>query len=556
MIPRHTNYYKKIKQITLLVGFILYTFTTSLSAVTINGRIVALGSNNSKFSVLLQINTNTGTDDLGGATMVLRFDTTAIQIPANPVNNVDYVFHNFSGGNYYPATVTKPLKNRIWVNIDLPFDYNNNGTIVAGSPEWTNVVTIHFSIVNQNLTPGLSWLLNSPFWGIYDADNLTIWDNGIFDGNFGLAVEVVDGWNIVSVPGINPNGQSVNDWWHYRDRNSSVYKLQGGYIPVNTTSPGEGYFMKHTGNRSYNTGDEWPENGIQIVPHNPIQAVAGWNLVGGYEEVIAITNLSTTPPGLILGPIYTFAGTYSIANQLEPGRGYLIHMAQSGRINFNSIFAESTYKIIDFFKNHWGKITLTDYSGNEFSLYLVNDDTDLSMYFLPPVPPENMFDIRFRSGRIAENINCGIQSILLRGVEYPVRVKVENMKINLKDESGSKINTDLSHGDEYSILNSSVNKLFVQSCHLLTPGEFKLEQNFPNPLNPVTTIKYRVSVESHINISLYNSLGELVLVMVNREMKPGFYECQIDASNFASGVYLYRMVADKFVETKKMILIK
>ena len=98
-------------------------------------------STSSKISVLLQVNTNTGIDDLGGSTIVFGFDTSAISFTNTPIKNVDYFFHNFSGGNYSSATVTKPMKNRIWVNIDLPFINSNNGTVVAGSPQWTNVVT-------------------------------------------------------------------------------------------------------------------------------------------------------------------------------------------------------------------------------------------------------------------------------------------------------------------------------------------------------------------------------------------------------------------------------
>lgn len=545
---------KKIRSVLLII--FLLSLSVNISATTINGRIVVLSVANNKYSVLLQINTNTGTDDLGGATMVFRFDTTAINLPANPVNNVDYVFHNFSGGNYYPATVTKPQNNRVWVNIDLPFFNSNNGTVVTASPGWTNVVTIHFNIVNPNKTPGLSWLLTSPFWGIYDADNFTLWNNGIFDGNFGLAVNIVDGWNMVSVPGINPNGQSVNNWWQYRDRNASVYKLQNGYVNVTTTTPGQGYYMKHIGNRTYNTGDEWPENGIQIVPNAPVNAVAGWNLIGGYENIIPVTHLNTSPSGLITGPIFTFAGTFKIANQIEPGKGYLVQLTAPGQINFSGNFVYYENKVVEYFRSNWGKITFTDNSGKDFSLYLIDDDTDLSFYMLPPVPPEGMFDIRFRSGRMVEQLSSSVHTILMKDLEYPVKVRVENMSINLKDDSGQKVNTDLSNGSEFTIYNSSVNKLLIQSGRLVTPNNFYLGQNYPNPFNPATTIKYSIPFESNVNISLYNVLGELILTLVDRDLKPGHYEYTLNASDLSSGVYLYRLVAGDFVETRKMILLR
>ena len=182
-----------------LLGIILFCFTFSVLPTTINGRFMVLNSTNSEFTVLFQVNTNTGIDDLGGTTIVFGFDTAAISFTSTPISNVDYIFHNFSGGNYSSATVTKPMKNRIWVNIDLPFVNSNNGTVISSSPQWTDVVTINFDVENPNITPGLSWLLTSSFWGIYDADNTTLWETGVFEGNFGLVVEVDDGWNTVSV---------------------------------------------------------------------------------------------------------------------------------------------------------------------------------------------------------------------------------------------------------------------------------------------------------------------------------------------------------------------
>ena len=110
--------------------------------------------------------------------------------------------------------------------------------------------------------------------------------------------------------GINPDGQGVNEWWPGKYE-SSVYKLFGSYIPVTTTMPGEGYWMKHIGANVYNTGDEWPEGGIQTIPNDPISAVAGWYLIGGYEIVVTVASLTTTPPGLITGIIYTYSDKLS-----------------------------------------------------------------------------------------------------------------------------------------------------------------------------------------------------------------------------------------------------
>ena len=109
-------------------------------------------------------------------------------------------------------------------------------------------------------------------------------------------------------------------------------------------------------------------------------------------------------------------------------------------------------------------------------------------------------------------------------------------------------------GEEITISNAQINKLMVTGE--IIPDVYVLEQNYPNPFNPSTKIKFSISKESNVNLSIYNVLGELISSLVNEQMKPGYYEYDFNASNLATGVYLYRIKAGNFVETKKMILMK
>ena len=93
-----------------LFGIMLFFFTSSLTIATINGKFTVLDDDSLKFSVLLQINTNTSSAELGGATILFGFNTEAISFTNTPVKDVDYVFHNFCGGNYSPATITRPIR--------------------------------------------------------------------------------------------------------------------------------------------------------------------------------------------------------------------------------------------------------------------------------------------------------------------------------------------------------------------------------------------------------------------------------------------------------------
>jgi hypothetical protein len=546
-----------MKLFLYLTGIIIFFYSSSILPTTINGRFTVLSTGELKFTVLIQINTNTGIDDLGGATVVISFDTNSVNFSNVPVKGEDYIFHNFDGGQYSTATVTKPMKNKIWVNIDLPFTNINNGTIVAASPNWTNVVTLNFVVKNGNIDPGLSWQLSSTFWGIYDADNNTLWQTGTFEGNFGLSVEIKNGWNLVSVPGINPDGQGVNNWWPGKNPGSSVFIYSGGYYePVTTTKPGEGYWMNHIGNNIYNTGDEWPPEGIQRVPNDPINVSAGWNMIGGYEKVIQTNQITTTPPGLISGPVYTFSDRYITTATIEPGIGYIVNLTGPGQINIINGMIKEDGVNSEYVKKDWGRIIISDNSQKSFSLYLVNSDINLDEYELPPVPPEGLFDVRFGSGRIAELVDNGIQPIIMNGVNYPVKIKVENINIKVQDESSKIINADLNSGEEITITNQSVKKLLIQSEEQRIPNEYFLSQNYPNPFNPSTTIKFAIPNDADVNLSIFNVLGELVTTLVDKNLNAGQYEYEFDAQNLSSGIYIYRIKANDFVETKKMVLLR
>jgi hypothetical protein len=90
----------------------------------------------------------------------------------------------------------------------------------------------------------------------------------------------------------------------------------------------------------------------------------------------------------------------------------------------------------------------------------------------------------------------------------------------------------------------------------ISPVDFALHQNFPNPFNPTTTIKYSLPVKSQVNLVVFNSLGQEVKQLVNEAKEAGKYTFEVNASNWPSGIYFYRLQAGEFVETKKMILLK
>ncbi len=401
--------------------------------------------------------------------------------------------------------------------------------------------------------------------GVYGNIQGTVTGNGTQCGQslqqtFQLTVAVSNGWNMVSVPGLHPINQNVDTWWAFRDLSANVFKYATGYQTVTDVTPGIGYWMKHAGNRTYNTGDEWPAGGIQIVTHDPVTAAAGWNMIGGYELSVTASLVTTNPPGLQSGPIYKYSSGYSVATTLDPGYGYWIKLTGAGQIIIpESLSKEDKQK--EFFPDSWGKILLTDAEGRHYTLYAIKEDSpdkgnrvDLAQYELPPSPPSGMFDIRYGSGRIAEDINSSTKTIDMSGVTYPLTVRVENIDLRFQDETGKNINSVLKSGESMEITNPLVNKLNVTKDIL--PKEYALEQNYPNPFNPTTTIQFSVPKQTQLKINIYNTLGELVATIADGMYQAGYYKIMFDASKLSSGTYIYRLESSDFVEVKKMILIK
>ena len=106
------------------------------------------------------------------------------------------------------------------------------------------------------------------------------------------------------------------------------------------------------------------------------------------------------------------------------------------------------------------------------------------------------------------------------------------------------------YNSNFSVIPTDINQLPEMV------SDFELNQNFPNPFNPTTTISWQSAFAGHQTLKVYDVLGNEVATLVNEFRNAGSYEVDFNASKLSSGVYFYQMTAGNLIQTKKMILIR
>lgn len=370
---------------------------------------------------------------------------------------------------------------------------------------------------------------------------------------------ISSGWNLISSPVLSadPRKSAI-----FPSGVSMAFSFQGSYVQTDTILNGHGYWIK------------FDEPFIKRFEGSPAPAETiivqtGWNMIGGGSSDLSVGAVRSEPGGIIASNFYGFDGSYSNADLLSPGNGYWVKVTGSGKIFFDgpqNLPKDGSLQA-DRPERDGAELRFTRPDGSAQTLRLFADSlADDILFALPPVPPDGAFDVRFSSQSSAGHIGDLRENIFpveIRSADFPIRLTatVTKRELELRMLDGDREVT-LSSGNGYEIRSSSLS-LIARIGRAATPAsEYGLFQNFPNPFNPETVIRFDLPGASLVTLKVYDAIGsEVSTILDRRPMSQGAQDVKFDGRDLNSGVYFCILTAEnsdgaRSAKTMKIILIK
>ncbi|MBK8946654.1 MAG: T9SS type A sorting domain-containing protein [Ignavibacteriae bacterium] len=370
---------------------------------------------------------------------------------------------------------------------------------------------------------------------------------------FNHSQNILTSWNLISFPGYNMTSMQASSIYPTMSVAWGWNNATGVYENIATTSnivPAKAFWLKSTGNAAITqTNLSYVQR--NNVQRNNVQISTGWNLIGAYDYAYATADIRTAPSSAINSSTvyWGYSNGYEIKSTVNPGTAVWVKSLAAGELIIPTQDGPALPKNESIINEEWAKIIISDANGMRYTLYIADKDENLERFEMPPVPSEDVFDIRFSSNRLVDVIN-GSKDIKLNGVKYPVTVKLEGTNLEI---TGHQVK----NGEEF-VVSEAVNYLIniSGSSVLSVPTEYTLEQNYPNPFNPTTVIRFSLPETANVKLRIYNSLGELVETLVDETVEAGFHSVNWNAKGLSSGLYFYELTSSNFVSVQKMMLLK
>ncbi len=377
------------------------------------------------------------------------------------------------------------------------------------------------------------------------------------------------GWNLLSLPLDPPDRFYLAIFPNAIP--GTLLGFDSLYFVADTLEFGRGYWL------NFDAAEVVPIAG-QRIDSLTLHLTPGWHLIGGISTDVAVAEIDD-PDGIITpNTLFGFEEVYLPVDTLRQGNGYWMHAGAEGVVALRAPgplmrrISRAPAPGIDL--SALPTVEIRDAAGRLQSLY-VSDDYDGTQsapppehFWLPPLPPPGMFDVRFAGNLRMMDGEEG--EILVQGAEYPLTVRMApppgpaspGAQFLLQEWiSGQVIAThELDAAAPVTIADPRVQRLKLRKTRG-RPLQFVLAQNFPNPFNPVTKIRYGLPRPARVEITVYNTLGQVVKTLFSGRQDAGYHSIMWDGTNshnraVSTGLYFYRLEAGGEQRVRKMLLLK
>ncbi|MFA6979691.1 MAG: choice-of-anchor D domain-containing protein [Ignavibacteriaceae bacterium] len=486
------------------------------------------------------------------------------------------------------------------VNTSVPFSiYKNDSASVSVTftPDEVKAYSDSLSITNTDAT-------NNPF-------KVYLTGNGIESI---LQKDFTAGWNLISVP-VVPNDQNTSAVIGDDASNFFFYEyINADYFPAITVERNKGYWF---GIESNTTVDV---TGKPKITDDTLSLSAGWNLIGSpflkkylkssvqySKNGVTVSADSAVQLGWIQNSFYkynTSTSSYESTDTLSLWSGYWLAALTDG---VKSIYLKNSQtgslpkktNTTDANSNYWAVSISASINGMNDNLLsfgqsdFATDAFDAKYdYVKPPKSPAASVETYFEYANWSSYFNKyasdvkksssnkdaqwsfnvaalqnGTMTLDWKSIltQIPAEVQKQFAIISLSTNDipdfqsvdmlkQFSLSLQVEKDKTYKFnINASITDVNDENTQ---PKEFGLNQNYPNPFNPVTSIKYSVAFTQHVQLKVYDLIGNEIAVLVNETKAPGTYIIEFSSAKLASGTYFYRLQSGDFVQTKKMIILK
>ena len=240
-----------------------------------------------------------------------------------------------------------------------------------------------------------------------------------------------------------------------------------------------------------------------------------------------------------------------VVNNMAGNKNNLLYM-NNGNGTFTKV---TTGPVVNDGGSSYG-CTAADYDND--GLDTLNDSMqchERSLFYLSRTPIQRILQVKVNNIIIQPNNYCyNLENGWISfSAVYPYYATLSVKYIASHDLDFAVSNWDPTNGNYIFKNNISVN---INNISSSLPDKFELQQNFPNPFNPSTKIRFSLSEKGFTSLKVFDIIGREIRSLVNKNLESGTYEVEFDASNLASGIYFYNIIVNDFSYTRKMILSK